>query len=137
MDNSKDRLVDVFFYGLYMDEEILKSKNVNPRNKRAAIAPGYHLRVGKMATLLRDNNAQAFGMVYSLTHDEITSLYEGSGLTAYVPESIVIQTKENQNIAALCCNLLNPPSDDEKNEEYLEKLTTCMEKYNLPTPHNS
>jgi len=90
-----------------------------------------------MATLLRDNNAQAFGMVYSLTHDEITSLYEGSGLTAYVPESIVIQTKENQNIAALCCNLLNPPSDDEKNEEYLEKLTTCMEKYNLPTPHNS
>ncbi len=137
MDNSKDRLVDVFFYGLYMDEEILKSKNVTPRNKRAAIAPGYHLRVGKMATLLRDNNAQAFGMVYSLTHDEITSLYEGSGLTAYVPESIVIQTKENQNIAALCCNLLNPPSDDEKNEEYLEKLTTCMEKYNLPTPHNS
>ncbi len=137
MDNSKDRLLDVFFYGLYMDEEILKSKNVTPRNKRAAIAPGYHLRVGKMATLLRDNNAQAFGMVYSLTHNEITSLYEGSGLTAYVPESIVIQTKENQNIAALCCNLLNPPSDDEKNEEYLEKLTTCMEKYNLPTPHNA
>jgi len=137
MDNSKDRLVDVFFYGLYMDEEILKSKNVTPRNKRAAIAPGYHLRVGKMATLLRDNNAQAFGMVYSLTHDEITSLYEGSGLTAYVPESIVIQTKENQNIAALCCNLLNPPSDDEKNEEYLEKLTTCMEKYNLPAPVNA
>ncbi len=137
MDNSKDRLVDVFFYGLYMDEEILKSKNVTPRNKRAAIAPGYHLRVGKMATLLRDNNAQAFGMVYSLTHDEVTSLYEGSGLTAYVPESIVIQTKENQNIAALCCNLLNPPSDDEKNEAYLEKLTACMEKYNLPIPHNA
>ena len=137
MDNSKDRLLDVFFYGLYMDEEILKSKNVNPRNKRAAIAPGYQLRVGKMATLLRDNNAQAFGMVYSLTHDEITSLYEGSGLTEYVPESIVIQTKENQTISALCCNLLNPPGDDEKNEEYLKKLATCMEKYNLPTPQNA
>jgi len=137
MDNSKERLLDVFFYGLYMDEEILKSKDVNPRNKRAAIAPGYQLRVGKMATLLRDNNAQAFGMVYSLTHAEITALYEGSGLTAYVPESIVIQTKENQTISALCCNLLNPPSDDEKNEAYLEKLTLCMEKYNLPAPTNT
>ena len=85
MDNSKDRLLDVFFYGLYMDEEILKSKNVNPRNKRAAIAPGYQLRVGKMATLLRDNNAQAFGMVYSQTHDAFTSLYDVSGLSAYLP----------------------------------------------------
>ena len=40
MDNSKDRLLDVFFYGLYMDEEILKSKNVNPRKKRESISPG-------------------------------------------------------------------------------------------------
>jgi len=137
MDNSKERLLDVFFYGLYMDEEILKSKNVTPRNKRAAIAPGYHLRVGKMATLFRDNNAQAFGMVYSLTHEEIYSLYEGSGLTDYVAESVVIQTKDNQTIAALCCNLLNPPREDEKNEAYVEKLTLCMEKYNLPTPTNT
>ena len=28
MDNSINRLHDVFFYGLYMDEEILKSKNI-------------------------------------------------------------------------------------------------------------
>jgi len=134
MDNSENRLLDVFFYGLYMDEEILKSKNVTPRNKRAAIAPGYKLRIGKMATLLRENNAQAFGMVYSLTHAEITSLYEGSGLTSYVAESIVIQTKQNKTIAALCCNLLAPPSEQENNIEYLEKLKVCMKKYELPTP---
>lgn len=52
MDNSNQRLNDVFFYGLYMDEEILKSKNVEPRNKRIAVVYDYKLRIGKMATLL-------------------------------------------------------------------------------------
>jgi len=36
MDNSTDRLHDVFFYGLYIDEEILKSKDILVRNKRSA-----------------------------------------------------------------------------------------------------
>ena len=40
IDNSKDRLVDVFFYGLYMDEEILKLKSVIPRNQRKALIHG-------------------------------------------------------------------------------------------------
>ena len=35
MDNSINRLHDVFFYGLYMDEEILKSKNIPIRNQRS------------------------------------------------------------------------------------------------------
>jgi len=34
MDNSNSRLQEVFFYGLYMDEEILKSKGIIIRGKR-------------------------------------------------------------------------------------------------------
>ena len=51
MHNSTQRLNDVFFYGLYMDEEILKSKNIEPRNKQIAVANGYELRIGEMATI--------------------------------------------------------------------------------------
>ena len=53
MDNSENRLVDVFFYGLYMDEEILLKKGVKIRNQRKAYVKDFVLRVGKMATLLR------------------------------------------------------------------------------------
>ncbi|WP_072682508.1 gamma-glutamylcyclotransferase family protein [Arcobacter sp. LA11] len=133
MDNSKNRLQEVFFYGLYMDEEILKSKGVSPRNPRAGKVNGYKLRVGKMATLLRVKNCEAYGMVYSLTYDEINKLYRDSGLIDYVAESVIVQIGDTL-VASLCCNLLNPPSDDESNEEYFNKLKICMEKYNLPTP---
>ena len=133
MDNSKDRLNDVFFYGLYMDEEILKSKGVIPRNKRIAVANGYKLKIGNMATLLKDENSSAHGMLYSLTHAEIYQLYAGSGLDTYVSEAILVES-EGKELAVLCCNLLEEPKEDESNEEYFCKLVTCMEKYNLQIP---
>ena len=134
VDNSNNRLHDVFFYGLYMNEEILKSKGVIPRNKRVGHAKGYKLRIGKMATLLREETSTVHGLIYSLTHKEINTLYAGSGLTEYVSESLLINTDNNQMIATLCCNLMNPPHENEKNDEYYQKLLLCMKKYNLPLP---
>jgi len=87
-----------------------------------------------MATLLRDENSKAYGLIYSLTHDEIFKLYEGSGLTSYIAEAILVTTNDNQAIAALCCNLIDSPDKNEKNQEYYEKLIKCMKKYDLPSP---
>ncbi len=53
MDNSKNRLHKVFFYGLYMDEEILKNKGVKPREKILACAKGYKLRVGNYGYIVK------------------------------------------------------------------------------------
>lgn len=135
MDNSKDRLHKVFFYGLYMDEEILKSKGVNPRNKQLVKAENYRLRIGKMATLLRDNSSEVYGIVYSLTYEEIDKLYKDLGLVEYVAEVVLVQTLEDKKeMATLCCILLNPPRDKEFNDVYVESLLKCMEKYKLPLP---
>lgn len=134
MDNSKNRLHKVFFYGLYMDEEILKSKGVIPREKQIAYANGFKLRIGKMATLLRKEDERSYGIVYSLTYEEIDKLYKDSGLTEYVTESILVKTDDNKEIATLCCILLNPPEISEKNDNYFNSLIKCMEKYNLPIP---
>jgi len=136
MDNSNQRLNDVFFYGLYMDEDILKSKGVKPRKKRKAVANGYALRLGNMATLLRKENAKAYGMVYSLTHEEIDILYKNSGLTQYVNEALMVELEDNSSIVTLCSVLLDEPKADERNDEYYQKLVTCMKKYGLEIPKN-
>lgn len=135
MKNTKDRLQKVFFYGLYMDEEILKSKGVEPREKILACTKGYKLRVGNMATLLREENSDAYGIVYSLTYEEIDILYKDSGLTDYVAEAVMVETEDKKQIATLCCILLNPPKDDESNDSYFESLKKCMSRYNLPIPN--
>ena len=134
MDNSKNRLNEVFFYGLYMDPEILSAKGVVPRNPRKAVARGYRLCVGKMATLLREANAEAHGIVYELTHDEVNTLYWRAGLEAYVAEALSVETEQGEKVAVLCCNLLEPPGEGESNPEYLGKLMQCMKKLGVPEP---
>jgi len=104
MDNTKNRLNEVFFYGLYMDPEILQTKGVAARNPRKATAKGYRLRIGKMATLLREAEREAYGIVYQLTHSELNALYWGAGLTGYVAEALSVETEEGKALAVLCCN---------------------------------
>ena len=134
MDNSETRLNDVFFYGLYMDPEILRAKGVEPRNPRKAVVRGYRLKVGTMATLLRAGKSEAHGIVYALTHAEVKTLYSGGGLEAYVVESLAAETENKENIAVLCCNLMVPPEEGDSNPEYLEKLLQCMKKLDVEVP---
>ena len=131
MDNSENRLQEVFFYGLYMDPEILKSKGVQPRNPRIASVKGYKLKIGNMVALLRSENSEANGLVYSLTHADIDTLYSKSGLDMYVSEAIMVTISTGETLAALTCNLLVPPEEHENNQEYREKLNLCMKKLNV------
>jgi hypothetical protein len=130
-DNSKERLHDIFFYGLYMVPEILEQKGVVPRNPRKGTVEGFELRIGNKATLLRATGKTSYGMVYSLNHDEIYSLYQGSGLTEYAPEAIAVNIEKGV-IPALCCNLIDPPNERESNQEYESKLKAAMKELGLP-----
>lgn len=134
MNNSENRSINVFFYGLYMDPDLLKAKGVEPRSPRKAVAKGYRLRVGKMATLVREPDAEAHGIMYQLTHDEVDKLYWGAGLNMYVAEALMIEVEGGEYAAALCCNLLVPPSKEETNSEYVSKLMRCMDKLGVARP---
>ena len=86
-----------------------------------------------MATLLREAEAKAYGLVYSLTHEEVDLLYAKSGLDMYVSESLLVTLNSGECIPTLCSNLLTPPEESESNEKYKTKLLQCMEKLNVPT----
>ncbi|MDX2469918.1 MAG: gamma-glutamylcyclotransferase [SAR324 cluster bacterium] len=134
-DNSQERLFEVFFYGLYMDPQILKiGKGVEPRNPRPALLKSHTLRIGKMATLLREKNASAFGVVYSLNQKEVYALYQGSGLVDYTPEAVMVEVGDGEHsLAALTYTLIIPPEKTEENEDYKAKLKLCLENLGLPT----
>jgi len=131
MDNSSQRLHTVFFYGLYMDPTILEQKGVVPRQPCLASVENYELRIGNKATLLRSPGKLCHGMVYSLTQEEIHALYWGSGLEEYRTEAVLVKVGGKVS-AALCCNLLHPPEDDESNPVYASKLKHTMQKLGVP-----
>src|SRR5690349_14588408 len=109
---------DVFFYGLFMDAELLRSKGASPQDIRRAKAPSFALRIGRRATLCRERKASAYGMLMELTHEEIEKLYSDDSVHAYRPEAILVQLDDGSEIPALTFNLPEYPDANERNSEY-------------------
>jgi len=122
----------VFFYGLFMDADALRSKGVHPTNVRPAALPGYTIRIGKRATLVREPGSSAYGVLMDLRQNEIDALYSGPGLEAYRAEPVVAEGPDGTKTAALCFNLVTPTSSGEADREYADKLRDLARRLGLP-----
>jgi hypothetical protein len=129
------RRIDVFFYGLFMDAELLHNKGASPQNIRRASVPGFALRIGKRATLWRDRDACAYGLLMELTHEEIEKLYSEDSVRAYRPEAILAQLDDGSRVPAMCFNLVEPPFPDERNSEYAARLRELARQLELPADY--
>ena len=134
-DRVSDRLVDGFFYGLFMDVDVLRQAGTNPANPRRAYVAGFALRIGQRATLVPSPGGRAFGMVVALTHAELEKLYGAPGLEHYRPEAVIAQPLEGAAVAALCYNLLDAPRPEERNPEYALRLQEVLIKLGFPAEY--
>jgi hypothetical protein len=126
------RRIDAFFYGLFMDESILRQSGVAPVNARQAYVSDFALRIGQRATLVPSAGAKAFGMLVALTHAELDVLYNAPGLEQYRPEAIVAQTLDGSFVPALCYNLREAPGPGEGNAEYAGRLRGVLSALGFP-----
>lgn len=129
------RRIDVFFYGLFMDADLLRTKGAQPVNIRPASLSGFALRIGQRATLLPSRDARAHGILMQLTHPEIEQLYSEASVRAYRPEAVLAELNDGSRIPALCFNLLEPPSPQEANSEYAAKLRDLARRLGLPSDY--
>jgi hypothetical protein len=129
------RLIEVFFYGLFMDVELLRSQAVVPMHPRRAFVEGFTLRIGQRATLMPTAGARAYGMLIALTHHDIAQLYAAPGLQHYLPEAVLAHTIEGQDVPALCYNLAEPPSASERNLGYAAQLKAVLQGLGFPAEY--
>ncbi|MGH7348180.1 MAG: gamma-glutamylcyclotransferase family protein [Candidatus Rokuibacteriota bacterium] len=127
-----ERRVDGFFYGLYMDLEILREAGVAPGNPRRAFVEDFALRIGQRATLLPSPGARAYGMLYALTHAELERLYTAPGLEQYRPEAVLARALGGTPTPALCYNLREAPRPQDRNPDYAERLRRALTKLDFP-----
>ena len=127
-----DRGIDAFFYGLFMDLEILREGGVAPINPRRAHVDGFALRIGQRATLVPSAGARAYGMLFALTHAELDRLYAAPGLEQYRPEAVLAHPLEGTPTPALCYNLREAPRPHERNPEYAARLQRALSKLDFP-----
>ncbi len=129
------RRIEVFFYGLFMDADLLRTKGAHPENLRPACVPGFTLRIGQRATLVQNSDGRVYGILMTLTHDEIEQLYSQASVRAYRAEAVLAELNDGSRVSALCFNLLVPPDPKEANSEYAAKLRNLARRLGLPTDY--
>ena len=129
------RKVDGFFYGFFMDGDVLKNQSVTAINPRKAYIDDFELCIGHRSTLVPSEGARSYGVVYALTHEDLERLYSSPGLREYYPEAVLATTLEGQSLPALCYNLREKPGRHEANPEYAEKLRAVLGKFNFPSDY--
>ena len=123
---------DVFFYGLFMDENVLRAKGVQPERPRKAVVDGYQLRIGQRAMLVAQASSKAYGMVYALSDNDLKSLYSEPGLNMYRAETVVARFEDGSRAALSTYNLPEEFADEETNGEYAAKLRAVLERLGFP-----
>ena len=126
---------EVFFYGLFMDRELLADKGLQPINDRPAKVDGYSLKIGKRATLVPASNSVVHGIVMTLSNAELHSLYNESSVRDYRPDWVTAVFSDDTARSVLCFNLPAPPTSEEHNEDYANRLRTVATKLGLPAEY--
>ena len=135
MSDNLLRRIDVFFYGLFMDETLLQAKGVDPQQRRLAALENFRLVIGKRATLVPSAGDTVHGVLFSLTHAEIDSLYADASVSIYRPEAVVAKVGAAELVPALCFNLPTPPASTERNPHYAAQLKELAERIGLPAEY--
>ena len=124
--------IDVFFYGLYMDDQVLRGLGVAAENPRPGYVSDFGLCIGQRATLTPGEGARAYGMVYSLGHDDLQKLYGAPGLEHYQPVSIIVHSMDGETLLALCYILDEAPGPDEHDARYAANLQAVLRRLEFP-----
>jgi hypothetical protein len=129
--------VEVFFYGLFMDEALLREKGLSPEDRRVASVEDFRLVIGERATLAHSEGSKAHGVVFSLTREEVEALYSEESVSAYRPEVVDARTADGRVTRAFCFNLPAPPPEQGRNTLYASKLKELAERVGLPDDYVS
>jgi hypothetical protein len=122
---------EVFFYGLFMDEALLRAKGVDPQQPRRASLKGFELRIGQRATLVASAAATVHGVLASISQRELDALYSDPGVREYRPEQVSVDVGDRQ-VSAQCYMLPAARWSDAPNPEYAARLRALAQKLGLP-----
>jgi len=123
--------VQGFFYGLYMDPELLQSLGVTVSKSRLACLDNSQLDLRGLIKTIPAPGQKVWGMLIELTKQDLEFLYSREGAKAYHQERVTVSLLEREMVAATCYNL---PVDEAGvfNQAYVMKLVPVLKKLSFP-----
>ena len=123
-----------FFYGSYMNFEVLKEVDLVPEHFEVARLSGFDIQIRPLANLVRSDQNCAYGIVATATHEELRRLYTHAedvlgGI--YLPEAVLVETGDGKWRPALCYiapSMEPKPADD----DYVDRIVKSARAFEFP-----
>jgi len=132
---SDEPKIWVFFYGSYINLDVLKEVDLIPGEWEVARAPGFDLRIAPRANLVRSDRHTVWGINATATHAELARLYidHAKGILGetYLPEAILTFTRDGKLRPAMTyiCPQMDPrPADP----AYVERIARPARQFGFP-----
>jgi cation transport regulator ChaC len=124
----------VFFYGSYMNREVLKEVNLVPERWETARLSSFDIIIRPRANLIRSAKHNVYGIVATATHRELERLYAHARDVlgeVYQPEAVLVETMDGKWQPALC--YIAPAMEPRPAAaDYVERIVAPAKAYGFP-----
>jgi len=125
----------VFFYGSYINPDVLKEVDLVPEHWEVARLAGFDLIIAPRANILRDPAQVVWGILATATHTELARLYldHAKGILGevYLPEAIMATDEHGRLRPAM--TYISPAMESRPAEHaYVERIARPAEQFGFP-----
>lgn len=126
--------VATFFYGSYMNLDVLREVDLEPSRVEVARLPGYDIEIAPLANLVPSDRHSVYGIVATATHDELDRLYAHARDVlggVYRPHPVLVYPSGGRVEPALCYLAPElsgaPPAPD-----YVDRIVAPARAFGFP-----
>ncbi len=126
--------VRTFFYGSYMNPDVLRQIDITLDQVEVAWLPNFDITIRPLANLVRSHGDAVYGIVGRLSHADLRRLYQHARDElggVYLPEAVVAQTTDGGGVPALCyiAPLLK---EGQPSRAYVTHILDAAHRYKFP-----
>ncbi len=129
-----DPSVPVFFYGSYMNVDVLAELGLAPERLETARLDGFDVEIRPLANLVRAQGRCVYGLLTQATHAELDRLYTHAREVlggSYLPHPVLVETNDEERRPALCYVAPSLPARPATNE-YVDRIVAPARRHGFP-----
>lgn len=126
--------VTVFFYGSYINLDVLREVGLVPESYEVASLSGFDIEIRPLANLIRSDRCTVYGIVTAATHAELERLYQHAEHVLggiYLPEAVVCRPASGRTVPARC--YISPGMEPNPADlDYVDRIVGPARSYGFP-----
>lgn len=130
-----DPTVVTFFYGSYINPEVLREVGSEPDRMEVARLPEYDIEIRPLANLVPSDQHTVYGVLATASHDELERLYQHTEHVlggVYLPEPVLTKTTDGKLRPALC--YIAPSMEPQPaTNDYIDRIVGPTAEYGFPS----